>query len=100
LAIEKIFLNQEHFDNGQKTNAQIFKSSKCAIASIDYFFSGQEIIMTYSVPHYQKPLRVTGEIVWSSQNGIGIKFSQLSPHQTETIKSFSENLEKVYEIAS
>ncbi len=65
-----------------------------------YFFSGQEIIMTYSVPPYQKPLRVTGEIVWSSQNGIGIKFSQLSPHQTEVIKSFSENLEKVYEITS
>jgi hypothetical protein len=56
--------------------------------------------MTYSVPHYQKPLRVTGEIVWSSQNGIGIKFSQLSPHQTEVIKSFSENLEAVYEITS
>lgn len=65
-----------------------------------YFFSGQEIIMTFSVPHYQKPLRVTGEIGWSSQSGIGIKFSQLSPHQTEVIKSFSENLENVYEIAS
>jgi len=43
---------------------------------------------------------VTGEIVWSSQNGIGIKFSRLSPHQTEVIKSFSENLEEVYEITS
>lgn len=70
------------------------------IETNDYFFSGQEIIMTYSVPHYQKPLRVTGEIVWSSQNGIGIKFSQLSAHQTEVIKSFSENLEAVYEITS
>ena len=70
------------------------------IETNDYFFSGQEIIMTYSVPHYQKPLRVTGEIVWSSQNGIGIKFSRLSPHQTEVIKSFSENLEAVYEITS
>ena len=70
------------------------------IETNDYFFSGQEIIMTYSVPHYQKPLRVTGEIVWSSQNGIGIKFNRLSPHQTEVIKSFSENLEAVYEITS
>jgi Tfp pilus assembly protein PilZ len=70
------------------------------IENNDYFFSGQEITLTYSDPHYQKPLKVTGEIVWSSLNGIGIKFSQLSPHQTKVIKSFSENLENVYEITS
>ena len=66
------------------------------IETNDYFFSGQEIIMTYSVSHYQKPIRVTGEIVWSSQNGIGVKFSQLSPHQVEAIKTFSENLEDLH----
>jgi len=65
------------------------------IETNDYFFSGQEIIMTYLVSHYQKPIRVTGEIVWSSRDGIGIKFSPLSPHQLEAIKSFSENLENL-----
>jgi len=66
------------------------------IETNDYFFSGQEIVMTYSVSHYQKPIRVTGEIVWSSQNGIGIRFGQLSPHQVEAIKTFSENLEDLH----
>jgi hypothetical protein len=35
LAIEKIFLNQEHYNKGQKANAQIFKLKECAIAPID-----------------------------------------------------------------
>ena len=70
------------------------------IETNDYYFSGQEIIMKFSVPHYQKPLSISGEIVWSSQNGIGIKFSQLTPHQIKVIKAFSENTEQVYQIAS
>lgn len=56
--------------------------------------------MKFSVPHYQKPLTISGEIVWSSQNGIGIKFGQLTPHQIDVIKAFSENTEEVYEITS
>jgi Tfp pilus assembly protein PilZ len=70
------------------------------IETTDYFFSGQEIIMTFSVPHYQKPMTITGKIVWSSQNGIGIKFSHLTNHQVEVVRSFSENREAVYEITS
>jgi Tfp pilus assembly protein PilZ len=70
------------------------------IETIDYFFSGQEIIMTFSVPHYQKPMTITGEIVWSSQSGIGIKFNHLTHHQLEAVRSFSENREEVYEISS
>jgi hypothetical protein len=70
------------------------------IETSDYFFSGQEIIMTFSVPHYQKPLTVTGEIAWSSQNGMGIKFSQLTPHQHQMIKTFSDTPQEVYKIKS
>lgn len=70
------------------------------IETSDYFFSDQEIIMTFSVPNYQKPLTVTGKIVWSSQSGMGIKFSQLTPHQTKMIKAFSETVEEIYKITS
>ena len=70
------------------------------IETNEYYFSGQVIIMKFSVPHYQKPLSISGEIVWSSQNGIGIKFEQLTPHQIEVIKAFSENTEQVYHITS
>jgi hypothetical protein len=70
------------------------------IETSDYFFSGQEIIMTFSVPHYQKPLSVTGQIAWSSQNGMGITFSQLTSHQHQVIKTFSDKPEEVYKIKS
>ena len=70
------------------------------IETNDYYFSGQEIVMKFAVPHYQKPLTLSGEIVWSSQNGIGIKFERLTPHQIDVIKAFSENTEQVYQITS
>lgn len=70
------------------------------IETSDYFFSDQDIVMTFSVPDYQKPLTVTGEIVWSSKNGMGIKFRQLTAHQNKMIKVFSETAEEVYKITS
>ena len=70
------------------------------IETSDYFFSGQEILMVFSVPNYQKPLKLTGEIVWSSQQGIGVKFTHLTQHQLDAIRYFSENEEAVYEITS
>lgn len=64
------------------------------------FFSGQEIIMTFAAPRNQKALTITGQIVWSSQDGIGVKFSRLTPHQRKAIKTFSENNAEVYKIRS
>ena len=70
------------------------------IETSDYFFGGQEILMVFSVPNYQKSLKLAGEIVWSSQHGIGVKFTHLTQHQLDAIKYFSENEEAVYEITS
>ncbi len=66
----------------------------------NFFFSGQEIIMTFSAPQYQKRLKITGEIVWSSQNGIGVKFYDLTTHQRKAIMEFTKNNEKVIKIRS
>ena len=64
------------------------------------FFSGQEIIMTFDAPRNQKALTITGQIVWSSQDGIGVKFSRLTVHQRKTIRAFSQNKAEVYTIKS
>ncbi|MGD1969032.1 MAG: PilZ domain-containing protein [Desulfobacterales bacterium] len=64
------------------------------------FFSGQEIIMTFLAPGFQKPLKITGEIVWSSQNGIGVKFNQLTAHQHKAITEFSKSNAEVIKIRS
>lgn len=70
------------------------------IETSDFFFSGQEAIMSFSVPNYQRPMRLVGEIVWSSQHGIGVKFSHLTQHQLDVIRSFSETNGEIYEINS
>jgi Tfp pilus assembly protein PilZ len=64
------------------------------------FFCGHEIIMTFIAPRNQKPLTIIGEIVWSSQNSIGVKFSQLTAHQHKAIAAFSERKKRVYRIKS
>lgn len=90
-----------------KVNGRTFKGYILDISAFgvfietsDYFFGGQEIIMSFAVPNYQKPLKLAGEIVWSSQQGIGVKFTHLTQHQLDAIKYFSENQESVYEITS
>lgn len=90
-----------------KVNGRTFKGYILDISAFgvfietsDYFFCGQEILMTFSVPNYQKSLKLAGEIVWSSQQGIGVKFTHLTQHQLDAIKFFSENQEAVYEINS
>ena len=66
----------------------------------DAFSSGQEIIMTFAAPRNQKALTITGQIVWSSQDGIGVKFSRLTAHQRHAIQAFSENDAEIYKIRS
>ena len=64
------------------------------------FFSGQEIIMTFAAPRNQKALAIIGQIVWSSQDGIGVKFNRLTAHQRNAIQGFSETKAEVVKIRS
>jgi Tfp pilus assembly protein PilZ len=70
------------------------------IETCNAFFSGQEIIMTFAAPRNQKTLTITGQIVWSSRDGIGVKFSRLTAHQRKAIQAFSENKAEVVKIRS
>ena len=64
------------------------------------FFSGQEIIMTFAAPRNQKALAIIGQIVWSSQDGIGVKFKRLTAHQRKAIQAFWGKEAEVYKIRS
>jgi hypothetical protein len=46
------------------------------------------------------PFQLTGEIVWSGSQGIGVKFRYLTQFQLQVIQSFSEKMEEIYEIIS
>jgi Tfp pilus assembly protein PilZ len=84
-----------------------FKSFMLDISTFGVFIEtknlfpvGKEIIMTFTLSNYQKPFKLTGEIVWSGSQGIGAKFKYLNQHQFDIIKSYSEKMDEVYEINS
>jgi len=64
------------------------------------FSVGQEIKLSFSAPDSGNPLTVVGKIVWTDKQGIGISFNKMSKMQQRAIRSFSDNVETVYEINS
>jgi Tfp pilus assembly protein PilZ len=48
-------------------------------------FVGEELVMSFSMPGFGKPLKVKGEIVQVSRSGIGVEFKNMSPYIEEMI---------------
>ena len=70
------------------------------IETRDFFPVGEEVNMSFTISNKQIPFQLTGEIVWSGMQGIGVKFRFLTQFQLEMIQSFSEKMDDVYEIVS
>ena len=70
------------------------------IETSDYFIADQDIIIAFSVPNLKKTLKLAAEIVWSNEQGIGVKFTHLTQQQFNAIKYFTESKGEVYEINS
>ncbi len=48
-------------------------------------FVGEELVMSFSMKGFGKPLKVKGEIVQVSRSGIGVEFKKVSPYVEEMI---------------
>jgi Tfp pilus assembly protein PilZ len=48
-------------------------------------FVGEELVMSFSMAGFGKPLKVKGEIVQVSRSGIGVEFKNMSPYVEEMI---------------
>ena len=48
-------------------------------------FVGEELLMSFSMKGFGKPLKVKGEIVQVSRSGIGVEFKSMSPYVEEMI---------------
>ncbi len=59
---------------------------------------GQFTKLMFSSPNTRERLILSGEIVWSENQGAGIKFNHSNPKQLDIIRSFTDNKQKVYEI--
>ena len=63
------------------------------IETNETFTLGQEIVLNFALPHYQKPFKLSGKISWGSPRGFGVKFDQIPVQQGEILKSFVEQNE-------
>ena len=57
------------------------------IKTANDFPVGQKISLTFMSPDNQKPFKISGEIVRSFPDGIGVRFKKINQTQEETINS-------------
>jgi len=56
------------------------------------FTVGQVVSLTFPLPNYQKHIKVIGEVVRTSQLGIGVKFKMTDQNQKTMIKSLLKSI--------
>jgi uncharacterized protein (TIGR02266 family) len=54
------------------------------------FAVGQEVSLSFPLPNHEKYIRITGEVVRTSQQGIGVKFKLVDKDQEAMIDSLLE----------
>jgi len=54
------------------------------------FTVGQEVSLTFPLPNYQKHIKVIGEVVRSTPQGVGVKFKMADKDQEAMITSLLE----------
>jgi Tfp pilus assembly protein PilZ len=57
------------------------------------FSEGQDIIMTFVSPDYQKPFKMHGEIIRIHSDGIGVKFKIESQVQESVLKNYVDMIQ-------
>lgn len=57
-------------------------------------FVGEEIMVTFSITGFDKPLKVKGEIVQVNRNGIGIEFKDMSPYIEEMLATLIDRMKE------
>ena len=61
------------------------------------FEPGQSILMTFMSPYYQKPFKISGEIVRILEDGIGVKFDTESQVQSEALSALIKQISMLEE---
>jgi len=77
-------------DRGYRDFIQNISAGGVFIETQMPFSAGQEVSLTFPLPDYQKYIKISGEVVWTSAQGIGVTFKMVSQDQDAMIKSLLE----------
>lgn len=56
------------------------------------FSVGQEVSLTFPLPNYKKHIKIIGEVVRATPQGVGVKFKMADQDQKAIIKSLLESI--------
>jgi len=51
---------------------------------------GDEILMSFNMQGYDRPIKIKGEIVYKSRLGVGVEFKEISPYVAQMIGTLVE----------
>lgn len=77
-------------DRFYKSHIQNISASGVFIETRMPFKAGQEVSLTFPLPGYQKYIKIMGEIVRVTPQGIGVKFKMVREDQEAMVKSLLE----------
>ena len=77
-------------DRGYRDFIQNISAGGVFIETQMPFSAGQEVSLTFPLPNYQKYIKISGDVVWTSAQGIGVTFKIVSQDQDAMIKSLLE----------
>ena len=55
-------------------------------------FVGEELILSFSISGFGRPLKIKGEIVQVSRSGIGVEFKNMSPYVEEMLGTLIDRM--------
>ena len=93
---KRCLLNVTYSSEGKEYKDYILDISSVGvfIETDETFSVGQQIVLNFTLPNYQQPLKLDSSVAWIGQRGIGVKFKHLSPYQEEIIHSYIEKEER------
>ncbi len=62
------------------------------IETRELFTIGQEIYLTFSIPNSEIPFRITGKVTRATQEGIAVKFKNVSKYQEEILQTLLDKI--------
>ena len=62
------------------------------IATSNPLLVGDEIFMSFNMQGYDRPIKIKGEIVHASQQGIGVEFKEISLYVAQMIEALIERM--------
>ena len=57
-------------------------------------FVAEELMLTFSIAGFEKPLKIKGEIVQVNRNGIGVEFKDMSPYVEEMLATLIDRMKE------